>query len=54
MPEAVWLLNGESSQLQKRKSLAIEMPLKAVVRGHRAAVVMSMLLTCTLSARSSL
>jgi MFS family permease len=37
-------------ELQKRKSLAAEMPLRAVVRGHRAAVVMSMLLTWTLSA----
>jgi MFS family permease len=38
------------TELQKRKSLAVEMPLKAVVRGHCAAVVMSMLLTWTLSA----
>ena len=38
------------TEMQKRKSLAVEMPLRAVVRGHRAAVVMSMLLTWTLSA----
>jgi MFS family permease len=38
------------AELRKHKSLAAEMPLKAVVRGHRGAVITSMLLTCTLSA----
>jgi MFS family permease len=37
-------------ELQARKALAAEMPLKTVVRDHRAAVVVSMLLTWLLSA----
>ncbi|WP_011299752.1 MFS transporter [Cupriavidus necator] len=38
------------AELQKRKALAAEMPLKSVVRDHRGAVVVSMLLTWMLSA----
>ena len=38
------------AELQKRKALAAEMPLKAVLRGHRGAVAVSMLLTWMLSA----
>ncbi|MDF3832363.1 MFS transporter [Cupriavidus basilensis] len=38
------------AELQKRKALAAEMPLKAVVRDHRGAVAVSMLLTWMLSA----
>lgn len=38
------------AELQQRKALAAEMPLKAVVRDHRAAVAVSMLLTWMLSA----
>ena len=37
-------------ELQQRKALAAEMPLKAVLRGHRKAVALSMLLTWMLSA----
>jgi MFS family permease len=37
-------------ELQRRKALAAELPLKAVLRGHRGAVVVSMLLTWLLSA----
>jgi len=37
-------------ELKARRALAAEMPLKAVVRDHRAAVVVSMLLTWLLSA----
>ncbi|GAB7545270.1 MFS transporter [Cupriavidus ulmosensis] len=38
------------AELQKRKALAAEMPLKTVVRDHRGAVAVSMLLTWMLSA----
>lgn len=38
------------AELQRRKSLAAEVPLKAVVRDHRGAVAISMLLTCVLAA----
>jgi MFS family permease len=38
------------AELQQRKALAEEVPLKAVLRDHRAAVVVSMLLTWVLSA----
>jgi MFS family permease len=38
------------AELQARKALAAEMPLKAVLREHKAAVVLSMLLTWLLSA----
>lgn len=38
------------AELQQRKALAAEMPLKAVLRNHRAPVVISMLLTWMLSA----
>jgi MFS family permease len=38
------------AEMQKRKALAAEMPLKAVLRSHRGAVVVSMLLTWMLSA----
>ncbi|CAG2160513.1 MFS transporter [Cupriavidus numazuensis] len=38
------------AELQKRKALAAEMPLKSVMRDHRGAVVISMLLTWMLSA----
>ncbi|WP_423199826.1 MULTISPECIES: MFS transporter [unclassified Cupriavidus] len=38
------------AELQQRKALAAEMPLKSVVRDHRGAVVVSMLLTWMLSA----
>ena len=38
------------AELQQRKALAAEVPLKAVLRDHRAAVVVSMLLTWVLSA----
>jgi MFS family permease len=38
------------AELQQRKALAEEIPLKAVLRDHRAAVVVSMLLTWVLSA----
>ncbi len=38
------------AELQKRKALAAEMPLKTVLRDHRGAVVVSMLLTWMLSA----
>ncbi|TFW18919.1 MFS transporter [Duganella callida] len=38
------------AELQQRKALAAEMPLKAVLRGHRAGVIVSMLLTWMLSA----
>ncbi|CAD5107389.1 MFS transporter [Zestomonas carbonaria] len=38
------------AELQLRKALADELPLKAVVREHRAAVVLSMLLTWVLTA----
>jgi MFS family permease len=37
-------------EMQRRKALAAELPLKAVVRDHRGAVVVSMLLTWMLSA----
>jgi MFS family permease len=37
-------------EMQRRKALATEMPLKTVLRNHRAAVVTSMLLTWMLSA----
>jgi MFS family permease len=38
------------AEMQQRRSLAAEMPLRTVVRSHRRAVVVSMLLTWTLSA----
>lgn len=38
------------AELQQRQALAAELPLKAVVRDHRGAVVLSMLLTWLLSA----
>jgi MFS family permease len=38
------------AELQQRKALAAEMPLKAVLRDHRGAVLVSMLLTWMLSA----
>ncbi|WP_043307712.1 MFS transporter [Pseudomonas sp. ML96] len=38
------------AELQERQSLAAELPLKAVVREHRPAVLLSMLLTWVLSA----
>jgi MFS family permease len=38
------------AELQKRKALAAEMPLKSVVRNHRGSVAVSMLLTWMLSA----
>jgi len=38
------------AELQQRKALAAEMPLKSVVRDHRGAVAISMLLTWMLSA----
>jgi MFS family permease len=38
------------AELQQRKALAAEVPLKAVLRDHRGAVVVSMLLTWLLSA----
>ena len=38
------------AELQQRKALAAEMPLKAVVRDHRGAVLISVLLTWMLSA----
>lgn len=38
------------AEMQQKKALAAEMPLKAVVRDHRGAVVISMLLTWMLSA----
>jgi MFS family permease len=38
------------AEMQRRKALAAEMPLKAVLRSHRGAVVVSMLLTWMLSA----
>ncbi|WP_338762989.1 MFS transporter [Massilia sp. METH4] len=38
------------TELQRRKALAAELPLKAVLRGHRRAVAVSMLLTWMLSA----
>ena len=38
------------AELQQRKALAAELPLKTVVRDHRGAVVISMLLTWMLSA----
>jgi len=38
------------AELQQRKALAAEMPLKAVLRNHRGPVVISMLLTWMLSA----
>jgi len=38
------------AELQQRKALAAEMPLKTVLRGHRAAVIVAMLLTWMLSA----
>jgi MFS family permease len=38
------------AEMQQRKALAAEMPLKAVLRRHRGAVAVSMLLTWTLSA----
>ncbi|GJI96441.1 MFS transporter [Duganella caerulea] len=38
------------AELQQRKALAAEMPLKSVLRSHRGAVVVSMLLTWMLSA----
>ncbi len=38
------------AELQQRKALAEEVPLKAVVRDHRGAVLVSMLLTWVLSA----
>ncbi|TWG81080.1 putative MFS family arabinose efflux permease [Cupriavidus gilardii J11] len=38
------------AELQRKKALAAEMPLKAVIRDHRAAVTVSMLLTWMLSA----
>lgn len=38
------------AELQQRKALAAEMPLKSVVRDHRGAVAVSMLLTWMLSA----
>ncbi len=38
------------TELQQRKALAAELPLKAVLRGHRRSVVLSMLLTWMLSA----
>ena len=38
------------AELQQRKSLADELPLKAVLREHRRAIVLSMLLTWVLSA----
>ena len=38
------------TELQQRKALAAELPLKAVLREHRRAVVLSMLLTWMLSA----
>ncbi|MBU4681946.1 MFS transporter [Cedecea davisae] len=37
-------------EMQQRKALAAELPLKAVVAKHKKAVVISMLLTCLLSA----
>jgi MFS family permease len=37
-------------ELQQRKALAAELPIKAVLRGHRGAVAVSMLLTWMLSA----
>ncbi|MBC9248753.1 MFS transporter [Pseudomonas alcaligenes] len=38
------------AELQQRKALAAELPLKAVLREHRAAVLLSMLLTWVLTA----
>jgi MFS family permease len=38
------------AELQRRKSLSAEVPLKSVVRDHRGAVAVSMLLTCVLAA----
>jgi MFS family permease len=38
------------AEMQQRKALAAEMPLKAVLRSHRGAVAVSMLLTWMLSA----
>jgi MFS family permease len=38
------------AELQQRQSLAAELPLKAVVREHRPAIILSMLLTWVLSA----
>jgi MFS family permease len=38
------------AELQQRKALAEEVPLKAVVRDHRGAILLSMLLTWVLSA----
>ena len=38
------------AELQQRQSLAAELPLKAVVREHRPAILLSMLLTWVLSA----
>lgn len=38
------------AEMQQRKTLAAEMPLKAVLRDHRGAVVVSMMLTWLLSA----
>ncbi len=38
------------AELQRRKSLAAEVPLKAVVRDHRGAVAVAMALTCVLAA----
>ncbi len=38
------------AELQQRKALAAEVPLKAVVRDHRGAILLSMLLTWVLSA----
>jgi MFS family permease len=38
------------AEMQRRKALAAEMPLKAVLRSHRGAVAVSMLLTWMLSA----
>jgi MFS family permease len=38
------------AELQQRKALADEVPLKAVVRDHRGAILLSMLLTWVLSA----
>jgi len=37
-------------EMQARKALAAELPLKAVLRDHRGAVILSMLLTWLLSA----
>jgi Nitrate/nitrite transporter len=41
------------AELKQRKAIAAEVPLKAVLRDHGRAVIVSMLLTWMLSARSS-